>query len=507
MGTFAQGRVWFVIRGKDGLAVLLWHRSLDLLRRAGILRQQGALVGNPEVLADMREIGTLSRTLVQASMDAAHNAGMQRQQVLAVISIEERISASARLSLENSQAAARMAEAVARDIDAGAQAIGGTNSTMADMVQTVTAGAAMMEKFVASIAEVNRVVAQVGGIARQTNLLALNAAIEASHAGTQGDGFSVIAQEIRLLADRASQATKEIGSTIGEMASTATAAGQAMQSGRTAAESSIEQTVRVQESLESLRTTFRHLLELSQKVEQASAGQLAAGEEVTSTIHSVSAMVEGSTMDADSAAEMSIKMVASAERVHAHLQGWSRAEATRRNKGRRATDRLLAQVTDQKADVLAALSMLRAECEKLGPALVRGTINIKGEKLPGLCFGGEPSNHGESWVDQVHARTGCGATIFVLADGRFVRVATNIKLPNGERATGTKLNPRGLAMVALKKGMSHFGAVYVLGSPIVAAYEPVLSLEGQVIGALYVGRPLIWEAGLSSERAHNPHSG
>jgi hypothetical protein len=272
-----------------------------------------------------------------------------------------------------------------------------------------------------------------------------------------------------------------------------------MESGRAAAEVSIEQTVRVQESLTSMREAIQTLLELSKKITEVSAEQLAAGEEVNSTVDSVNAMVAATTMDADSAAEMSIKMVSSAERVHAHLEGWSDAEALRRNKGRRATDRVLIQVANQKAAVLEALSSFRAVCAQVGHPIVHGTLHVKGEVLPGLYFGGVPSTEGEPWVDDVHARTGCGATLFVLAQGEFVRVATTVKLQNGERAIGTRLNPKGLAVAALNRGMSHFGAVYVLGNPLVAAYEPVFSLQGKVVGALYVGRPLTWERSQSAQ--------
>ncbi|MCX7515062.1 methyl-accepting chemotaxis protein [Frateuria sp. STR12] len=78
-------------------------------------------------------------------------------------------------------------------------------------------GGVLVKELVAAIGDINgrakamaEIIAVIDSIAFQTNILAINAAVEAAHAGELGKGFGVVAQEVRALAQRSAQSSKEI---------------------------------------------------------------------------------------------------------------------------------------------------------------------------------------------------------------------------------------------------------------------------------------------------------
>jgi len=145
------------------------------------------------------------------------------------------------------------------------------------------------------------------------------------------------------------------------------------------------------------------------------------------------------------------------------------------------TDELISNQADN------AMHTLKAHTSALGRPALAGSVSLVSSDLPNLLLGSTPVTNNYALVDSVSAISGGTATIFVKSGNNFVRVATNVKLHNGARATGTVLDPNGKAAAELRQRKSFSGVVKILDEPYLTRYEPMLNQAGAVVGAYYVG--------------------
>ncbi|AXR07029.1 methyl-accepting chemotaxis protein [Salinimonas sediminis] len=145
----------------------------------------------------------------------------------------------------------------------------------------------------------------------------------------------------------------------------------------------------------------------------------------------------------------------------------------------------LLSLTDglMKKQVNAALNVLVAHANRLGAPRIEATSGTTAN----LYFGDTLMNQSNALVDEVTAQVGGTATVFVRQGNDYVRIATNVTKPDGTRATGTKLNPQGLAIQAINQKKTFVGQVDILGKPYITAYRPIIDSADNVVGILYVG--------------------
>ena len=159
----------------------------------------------------------------------------------------------------------------------------------ADVVKT---SAQVVEELGKKSDEIGRIVSVIDDIADQTNLLALNAAIEAARAGEQGRGFAVVADEVRKLAERTGQATREIGGLIRTIQKDLTGAVAGMESGRKGVEEGVVLAEVAQKSLEKIQESSGRMGDLMKQVAQAAREQANASMEMTKVTGEMAKMTE-----------------------------------------------------------------------------------------------------------------------------------------------------------------------------------------------------------------------
>lgn len=303
--------VFIPVTGKDELAELtgsinqMAKANREAFRKMNEVARQ--ITGASQTLVASVEENTASGNEISATVNAIARGASDQSK-----SIDENLA-----SLQSLVDAVRRMDARSKEVLQGADqmtasSLGGKEKlkhlsvqsrASADTTGQIIQAVSQLEKHVAKI---DQIVDVLGGIARRTNLLSLNASIEAAHAGEHGKGFSVVADEIRKLAQQTNQSLKHVTEMVKEM----------NEQTRNAVEL-CEETNRVVEAQgEAVEETNRAFEEIDRTIEANVKGIQGIADAIRKTETNIGRISKGSQMIASTSEETA----ASTEEVSASVE-------------------------------------------------------------------------------------------------------------------------------------------------------------------------------------------
>ncbi len=234
-------------------------------------------------------IEELSATIKQVASSAEELAAASEETLSA---ISEITSAIKEVEL-NAQESARLSEKVTSDAATiGMASIEKTISGMENIKSEVVNTADFIKRLGVRSEEIGKILTVIDEVTDQTTLLALNAAILAAQAGEHGKGFSVVADEIKDLAERTALSTQEIASLIQSVQQEVRNAAQAMQKGLSSVEDGFKLARDAGDALRKILETSKRSSEMSLSIERSTAEQSKAARLVSEAMERVRNMTD-----------------------------------------------------------------------------------------------------------------------------------------------------------------------------------------------------------------------
>ncbi len=220
---------------------------------------------------------------------------------------------------EAAQAATIKVQQADQALQEGDTAMNRTVDGILAIQETVEETAAQVRRLGESSLKISRVVSLIRELASQTHVLALNASIEAGSSLSGGQGFSVVAGEVRSLAERSTTATREIEQIVEEIQSETNHVVTAMEAGLEQVMTGTRLVQTTRESLRSIATVSGEIRHLVETITQAATAQTRTSKLVSKTMHEVEAIAQATAQQSSTVAAAMTQLLDVAQELQASV--------------------------------------------------------------------------------------------------------------------------------------------------------------------------------------------
>ncbi|MEZ9655089.1 methyl-accepting chemotaxis protein [Vibrio splendidus] len=241
----------------------------------------------------------------KTSTETQDQLNSQREQTATVATAMTEMSHSVQEVANSAQSSLTMVQQVESASESGRQIMNTNISTINQLEVRLTESVGAVGELQQMSSQIGSILDVIRGIAEQTNLLALNAAIEAARAGEQGRGFAVVADEVRVLAQKTTQSTSEIETMISNLQSSSKTASNVIESCMSDMDMSVQQASSANSAMEEIQALILEISHMSTHISQAAAEQSETSGDIARNIEDINHIADKSYQAMSSIAEAS----------------------------------------------------------------------------------------------------------------------------------------------------------------------------------------------------------